>query len=79
MKYVDVRGLSPVDPRYHRNVHTWMIDNPPLLEGEDAFIFSLDDFITARRSSENSLQHESRIADVLESCIAKYPQSRLHV
>lgn len=56
-----------------------MINNPPLFDGEDTFIHSIDDFITARRKSENNLRHGSRIADALESRIAKHPNSWLHV
>ena len=76
LKYVDVRGLSPVNPRHHENVLTWMINNRPLLVGEDNFIFSIDDFVTARKRSEPG---PSRLADSLESWIAKDSNSRLHV
>jgi hypothetical protein len=56
-----------------------MIDNRPLFEGEDSFILSVDDFITAKRLSEYDPQRGSRIADRLESYIAKRPNSWLHV
>jgi len=79
LKYADVRSLSTVNPRHHRSVHTWMIDNRPLFEGEDAFILSVDDFITARRVSGYGPPHGSRLAEMLESFIAQQPRSGLRL
>jgi hypothetical protein len=56
-----------------------MIDNPPLYEGEDSFIHAIDDFIIARRKSENNPEQGSRIAEALELYIAQHPNSWLHV
>jgi hypothetical protein len=56
-------------------VHTWMIDNRPLFEDEEAFIYSVDDFIMARRSSSQGSLHGSKIAEQLEDWIAKQPRS----
>lgn len=75
LKYVDVRDLSTVNARHHRSVHTWMIDNRPLFEDEEAFIYSVDDFIMARRSSSQGSLHGSKIAEQLEDWIAKQPRS----
>jgi hypothetical protein len=52
-----------------------MIDNRPLFEEEEAFIYSIDDFIMASRSSSQETLHGSRIAEQLENWIAKGPRS----
>ncbi|KAE9380009.1 hypothetical protein N431DRAFT_325452 [Stipitochalara longipes BDJ] len=70
-KYVDIREFSPVNPRHHRSVHTWMIDNRPLLEGEDAFIFSADDFIAARRMSVHDFRFRMLVEEQADRCIQR--------
>jgi hypothetical protein len=54
-----------------------MIDNRPLEEEEEAFIYSVDDFIMARRSSSQDSVHGSKIAEQLENWIAKEPRAWL--
>jgi hypothetical protein len=56
-----------------------MIDNRPLFEGEDAFILSVDDFITARRVLGHGPGHSSMLAEKLESFVAQQPRSGLRL
>jgi hypothetical protein len=78
LKYTDVRALGRPQPRHHRGVYDYILDNRPLYEEDEAFFYPIDDFIMAKRSSGNRT-HGSPILENLESLIAKIPRWKIVV
>ena len=78
LKYADVKALGRPQFRHHRGVYDYILDNRPLYEEDEAVFYPFDDFILAKRSSNNST-HESPIIENLESLIAKIPRWKMVV
>lgn len=49
-----VRALGQASPRDHLGVLTWMINEKPLGDGADSFIFYPEDFVSVARQSEQT-------------------------
>lgn len=78
-KFIAMNSLDRVAERNHRSVLDWVIDNPPLEDGEDNFLFDPADFVYARRGSSLGKDRASRIEEAIEAYLQRNPTSLFHV
>ncbi|KAH7409613.1 hypothetical protein BKA64DRAFT_403189 [Cadophora sp. MPI-SDFR-AT-0126] len=74
--YTRIRNLEGVKERHHRSVYDFNINNRSFEGGEDAFLFEIDDFVSARTRSGSG--KSSRVEDMIESYLQNNTESRLH-
>jgi hypothetical protein len=74
-KFVNVKALAKPSERTHRHLHKWMIDHRPLLEGEDDFIYHINDLLSARRKDEYNSQPGSRLDAFIKTYLGGEPGS----
>lgn len=77
-KFIAMNSLDRVAERNHRSVLDWVIDNPPLEDGEDNFLFDPADFVYARRGSSLGKDRASRIEEAIEAYLQRNPTSLFH-
>lgn len=58
-----VRALGRAPPRHHLGLLTWMLNNKPLADEKDGFIFHVEDFVTVAKHSDKG----SVIGDWIEA------------
>ncbi|PVH80178.1 hypothetical protein DL98DRAFT_654972 [Cadophora sp. DSE1049] len=75
-RYTRIRDLEGVKERHHRSVYDFNINNRSFEGGEDAFLFEIDDFVSAKKTSGSS--KSNRVEDMIESYLQNNPESRLH-
>lgn len=75
LKYTSLRSLEPTPERNHRSVYNWIWGEKPLDEGEYDFIYHQEDFV----SVVDDRHHKDCITGFLESCLNRWPSSRLSV
>ncbi|KAH7308776.1 hypothetical protein BKA65DRAFT_173734 [Rhexocercosporidium sp. MPI-PUGE-AT-0058] len=75
-RYTRIRDLDGVKARHHRSVYDFNINNRSFEGGEDAFLFEIDDFVTAKKSAGSA--KSNHVEDMIESYLQKNPESRLH-
>jgi hypothetical protein len=56
-----------------------MIENRPLVRGEDDFIYHITDLISATNKGESDGQHGNRLENMIEEHAIQHPGSYLHV
>lgn len=78
-KFIVMNSLDRVAGHNHRSVLDWAIDNPPLEDGEDNFLFDPADFVYAKRASSLGKDRASRIEKAIEAYLQRNPTSFLHV
>ena len=69
-----MKALCKPLSRNIRNVHDWMTDNRPLVQGEDDFILHVNDLVSTKKRSEQINQQGNRIDKVIESCASRWPR-----
>ena len=79
LKYVKVRALAKPSKDMHRYLHDWMIENRPLVEGEDDFIHHINDQVSPMKGRESASQQDNRVNDFIEKYLARTPGSIMHV
>ncbi|PVH74926.1 hypothetical protein DL98DRAFT_518965 [Cadophora sp. DSE1049] len=75
-RYTRIRDLEGVKERHHRSVYDFNINNRSFEGGEDAFLFQIDDFVSAKKTSGS--RKSNRVEDMIESYLQNNPESRLH-
>jgi hypothetical protein len=79
LKFASVKALARPSDSVHRYLHDWMIENRPLHQGEDDFIYLINDLVFARRSDEYNPQQGSQIDAFIEKYLAGDSKSFIHV
>ncbi|RDL37022.1 uncharacterized protein BP5553_04455 [Venustampulla echinocandica] len=78
LKYVDVRALAQVPEHNHRSVLNWLETYQPIYEGEEDFLFVIDDLVAAKRDG-GATKHTSKIDELIDANMHKIPRGLLNL
>ena len=63
----------------HRHLHNWIIENRPLVKGEDDFIYHINDHVSPIKKNEYSSQHGSLMDSLIDRFLAGKRGSAFYV
>ena len=75
LRDTQIRALGKAPERHHLGLLNWIWNNKPLAPGKDAFIFQVDDFVSAARHCEKG----TRLGDFIETYLNQWPESHIKV
>jgi len=73
LRDTQIRALGKAPERHHLGLFNWIWNNKPLAPGKDAFIFQVDDFVSAARHCEKG----TRLGDFIETYLNQWPESHI--
>jgi hypothetical protein len=79
LKYVNVKQLAQPSEHTQRKLHNWLIENRPLVEGQDDFIYHINDHISPVKKNEYASQQGSPMDAFIDKFLVGEPGSPLHV